>query len=76
MDGNHRPVDTLQDTKYRSLVSKNPHKVADPASPYAASKSATGADASGPRYASLDKVKASNAKLIKVHHKVLQKLAQ
>jgi len=59
-------------------VDKKPPKVEEPQAPYAAAKPAKAAPApqSGPRYASLDKVRATNAKLIQVHHKVLQKLAQ
>jgi hypothetical protein len=59
-------------------VDKKPHKVEEPQSPYAASKPAKAAPApqAGPRYASLDKVRATNAKLIQVHKTVLQKLAQ
>jgi hypothetical protein len=60
-------------------VNKKPSKVADPRAPYAAKKPAKGAAASAataPRFADLEKVRASNAKLIQVHRKVLQKLAQ
>ena len=58
-------------------VSK-PRKVEEPQAPYAAKKPAkAGAQApAGPRFADLEKVRANNAKLIRVHSKVLQKLAQ
>ncbi len=60
-------------------MSKKPHKVAEPQAPYAAKKPAKKAAAlvpGGPRFADLEKVRASNAKLIQIHSKVLQKLAQ
>jgi len=59
-------------------VSKKPHKVGEPKAAYAAKKPAKAEPASqpGPRYADLDKVRATNANLIRVHHKILQKLAQ
>ncbi|MDI1250765.1 MAG: hypothetical protein PSV13_18020 [Lacunisphaera sp.] len=60
-------------------VNKKPHKIEEPKAAYATRKAAktTPAPAQpGIRYAALDKVRASNAKLIQVHSKVLQKLAQ
>ncbi len=58
-------------------VSK-PRKVEEPQAPYAAKKPAKAAARApaGPRFADLEKVRANNAKLIRVHSKVLQKLAQ
>lgn len=54
------------------------HKVEDPQAPYAAKQPAKASSApqSGPRYASMDSVRATNAKLIRVHQTVLRKLAQ
>ena len=71
-------VDTAPPAGHGLDVDKKPHKVEEPQAPYAAQKPAKAAPApeSGPRYASLDKVRATNAKLIQVHKKVLQKLAQ
>lgn len=61
-------------------MSKKPRKVDEPQAPYPAKKPAKAAPAaaseSGPRFADLAKVRTSNAKLIQVHSKVLQKLAQ
>jgi len=60
-------------------VSKKPNKVGEPRSTYAAKKPAKVAPepaSTGPRFADLEKVRASNAKLIQVHSKVLQKLAR
>jgi hypothetical protein len=59
-------------------VDKKPHKVEEPQSPYVAQKPAKSAPApqSGPCFAPLDKVQATNAKLIQIHKTVLQKLAQ
>ena len=51
-----------------------PRKVEEPQTAYPTSKSAPALGA--PRTADLEKVKATNAKLIQVHRKVLQKLAQ
>ncbi|WP_164976299.1 hypothetical protein [Oleiharenicola lentus] len=55
-----------------------PRKVEEPQAPYAAKKPAKVAaqPPAGPRFADLEKVRANNAKLIRVHSKVLQKLAQ
>jgi hypothetical protein len=70
------PVDTLARPPHRAPVSK-PRKVEEPQAPYAAKKPAKAAQApAGPRFADLEKVRANNAKLIRVHSKVLQKLAQ
>ena len=58
-------------------MSKKPHKVEEAKAPYAAKKPVKAAGPeSGPRFADLAKVKASNAKLVQVHRTVLQKLAQ
>ena len=64
-------------------MSKKPHKVEETAAPSAAKKAAQPAapaakpeNAGGVRYASLEKVRLTNAKLIQVHRDVLQKLAQ
>jgi len=59
-------------------VDKQPHKVEEPQAAYGTKKSvkAEPTSQSGPRYASLDKVRETNAKLIRVHKTVLQKLAQ
>jgi hypothetical protein len=60
-------------------VSKKPAKVQETAAPYTAKqpvKAALAPNAAGPRFADLGKIRASNAKLIQVHRKVLQKLAQ
>jgi hypothetical protein len=59
-------------------VDKKPHKVEEPQATYAGQKPAKPAPApeSGPFYADLDKVRATNAKLMQVHKTVLQKLAQ
>jgi hypothetical protein len=59
-------------------VSKKPRKVEEPKAAYAAKKPAKAGPAHqpGPRYADLEKVRTTNANLIRVHHKVLQKLAQ
>lgn len=60
-------------------MSKKPSKVGEAAANYAAKKLVKAAPAptpAGPRFADLEKVRASNAKLIQVHRKVLQKLAQ
>lgn len=73
------PVDTRGPAAHRAPVSKKPHKVEEATAPYAAKKPAkAGApvSSSGPRFADLEKVRAGNAKLIQVHRKVLQKLAQ
>lgn|GEM_PF-2549286 len=63
---------------HRSLVSKKTHKAEEPRAAYAAkpAKSASAGSPAGPRYADLNKVRAGNAKLLKVHATVLQKLAQ
>jgi hypothetical protein len=75
------PVDTPTSTAQRTSVSKKPRKVDEPQARYASKKPAKAAtpDAvpeSGPRFADLAKVRASNAKLVQVHRTVLQKLAQ
>lgn len=56
-----------------------PHKVEEPAATYgAAPKSAEKTPAAQPavRFASVPDVRKTNAKLMQVHRKVLQKLAQ
>jgi hypothetical protein len=55
-------------------VSKKPSKVAEPHAPYAAKKPAKAE--SGIKFADPAKVKATNAKLMRVHRVVLQKLAR
>ena len=57
-----------------SPVSKKPHKVAEPQAPYPAKKPAKAEP--GVKYADPAKVKETNAKLMQVHRKVLEKLAQ
>lgn len=60
-------------------MSKPPRKVEEAQAPYAAKKPAKAAPAAtstDPRFADLEKVRATNAKLMQVHRKVLQKLAQ
>ena len=64
-------------------MSKKPHKVEETATPYAAKKATQPAapatkpeNSGGVRYANLEKVRQTNAKLIQVHRDVLQKLAQ
>ena len=63
-------------------MSKKPRKVEESAAPYAAKKASQPAPATKPensggvRYADLEKVRQTNAKLIQVHRDVLQKLAQ
>ena len=72
------PIDTPSPAAHVFPVEKQPHKVEEPQALYRTKQPAKPAPAPqpGPRYASLDKVRATNAKLIQVHHKVLQKLAQ
>ena len=73
------PVDTPAPPPHPVPVNKKPRKVAEPQTPYSARKPVKAAPAqasSGPRFADLEKVRASNTKLIQVHSKVLQKLAQ
>jgi hypothetical protein len=56
-----------------------PRKVQEPAAPYTASpkpKEKTLSAQPGMRLADLDAVRKTNAKLMQVHRKVLQKLAQ
>jgi hypothetical protein len=60
-------------------MSKKPRKIEESATPYSAKKSSKkepSPSQSGPRFADLEKIRAGNAKLLQVHHKVLQKLAQ
>ena len=64
-------------------MSKKPRKVEETAAPYAAKKATQPAtpatkpeNSGGVRYANLEKVRQTNAKLIQVHRDVLQKLAQ
>jgi hypothetical protein len=55
-----------------------PRKVEEPAAPYTVAKSGkkTPPALDGVRLANLDDVRKTNAKLMQVHRKVLQKLAQ
>jgi hypothetical protein len=55
-------------------VSKKPSKVNEPQTPYVTKKPAPAE--SGVKYADPAKVRESNAKLIKVHRVVLEKLAR
>lgn len=72
-----RPVDTSPPPAHGPSVSKKPHKIEEPKAAYPAKKPAKAALAqTGPRFADLEKVRANNAKLIQIHAKVLQKLAQ
>lgn len=75
--GGPGPVDTLALPPHLAPVSK-PRKVEEPQAPYAAKKPAKAAaqTPAGPRFADLEKVRTNNAKLIRIHSKVLQKLAQ
>lgn len=71
------PVDTAASATHFVGVPKKPSKVQEAVTPYPAKKLAkAAAPESGPRFADLAKVKASNAKLVQVHRTVLQKLAQ
>lgn len=73
------PVDTPGPTAHFAAVSKKPSKVEESAVPYTAKKpvkAAAPASPAGPRFADLEKVRSGNAKLVQVHRKVLQKLAQ
>jgi|SRR6478736_6510877 len=68
------PVDTPAPPTHRVPVSKKPHKVAEPSSPYPAKKPVKAEPAV--KYADTAKVKETNAKLMQVHRVVLQKLAR
>lgn len=68
------PVDTPLVPAQIPHVSKKPSKVAEPHAPYAAKKPAKAE--SGIKFADPAKVKATNAKLMRVHRVVLQKLAR
>ena len=60
-------------------MNKKPAKVDEPATTYGAKKRATPAAVPAPagiRFADLQEVRKTNAKLMQVHRKVLQKLAQ
>jgi len=60
-------------------VKKKSSKVEETKAAYPARKTVVKAVASphsGPRFADLEKVRAGNTKLVQVHRKVLQKLAQ
>ena len=73
------PVDTSRRSRHSVPVSKKPSKVQETATPYTAKQPVKAAPATskpGPRSADLEKVRAGNAKLVQVHRKVLQKLAQ
>ena len=72
------PVDSGLLVAHSAAVNKKPHKVEEAATPYTAKQpvKAVSAVQSGPRYAPIGKVRASNVKLLQVHRVVLQKLAQ
>lgn len=59
-------------------MEKKPRKVEEPQAAYIVQKPMKPAAApeGTPRFADLNKVRETNAKLIQIHHKVLQKLAQ
>ena len=63
-----------------TLVMAKPHKVEEPAAPYLAAKTPAPKTPApvqpAVRVASLEEVRKNNAKLMQVHRKVLQKLAQ
>ena len=64
---------------HNANVNKKPSKVAEAASPYAAKKAAVPAATrpqAGPKSITLEEVRTTNARLMQVHRKVLQKLAQ
>ena len=78
-----RPVDSDRRPTHIAAVSKKPHKVEETTAAYAAKKAAQPAvpatkteNSGGVRYANLEKIRQTNAKLIQVHRDVLQKLAQ
>lgn len=73
-----RPVDRALAPVHRPSVSKKTPKVEEPHTAYRTkpAKAASAGSSAGPRYADLNKVRAGNAKLLKVHATVLQKLAQ
>jgi hypothetical protein len=72
------PVDTSAAVTHRGGVEKKPRKVEEKTGAYAVKKPAQSKSSpqTGPRYADLEKVRISNAQLMRVHQKVLQKLAQ
>jgi hypothetical protein len=62
-------------------MNRKPNKAAETAAPYPAAKPATktparNATEPGIRSADVSEVRQNNARLMRVHHKVLQKLAQ
>lgn len=63
-------------------MSKKPHKVAEPASPYPAKKPAKATapapktEAGGARYIDDATFKKASAKVFKTHHELFRKLAQ
>jgi hypothetical protein len=72
-------VDSMHLTEHITAMSKKPRKVEESTAAYSAKKPANDVQAAsqpGPRFADLEKVRIGNARLIKIHHKVLQKLAQ
>ena len=72
-------VDNTLRVAHSAAVSKKPHKVEEAATPYTAKppvKAALAPAQTGIRYADLAKVRETNAKLIRVHQIVLQKLAR
>lgn len=59
-------------------VNKKPHKVEETGTPYTAKKPVKAATRpqAGPKSITLEEVRTTNARLMQVHRKVLQKLAQ
>ena len=63
------------------IMNRKSHKIEEPAAPYVAKRTAKEPVASkkpepGMRFADLNSVRKSNAELMRVHRRVLQKLAQ
>jgi len=75
--GGEPSVDNASGQSQLSCVKRKPTKVEETTAPYAVKPTKTDAVASpGIRYASAQDVRETNAKLMQVHRKVLQKLAQ
>lgn len=72
------PVDSPGRKRHFTRMSKKPHKVEESAASYVPEKSAAASPSAkaGSHSLDLEKIRATNAKLMQVHHKVLQKLAQ
>ena len=72
------PVDSGLGVAHSAAVSKKPHKVEEATTPYTAKKPVPAATRpqAGPKSITLEEVRTTNARLMQVHRKVLQKLAQ